>query len=63
MRLQHAPPRTPEAAAKREALKGYLTAVADLAAPKRVLPLLRDVARLQAFHAGVSAALQRKPGM
>lgn len=62
MRLQHSFPRFPDAAATQAALRGYLAAVADLAAPKRALPLLWDAPRLDAFHAGISAALRRKPG-
>lgn len=61
MRLQHSFLRSPDAATTQVALRGYLAAVADLAAPKRALALLWDASRLDTFHAGISAALQVKP--
>lgn len=41
---------------------GYVTALADLAAPKAALPLLHDPQRLTAFEAAMFAALEKQPG-
>lgn len=62
MRLSHMPPRSPEAAAKRGALQAYLAALADLAAPKKALCILRDQSRLRCFDAVVHTVLRRRPG-
>ena len=62
MKLARQPPRTPQAAGRRAALAAYVTALADLAAPKRALPILADGPRLDAYDAGIRAAVQRRPG-
>ena len=62
MKLQHQPPRGPEVAARRTTVAAYVNALADLAAPKKALPILRDATRLHAFEAGIHSALQCKAG-
>lgn len=47
---------------KRAMLAAYVNALGDLAGPKRVLPMLRDVARLDAYSAGIRHALLQRPG-
>ncbi len=40
----------------------YVSALADLAAPKAALPLLADERRLAAYEAAIAAALCEQPG-
>lgn len=62
MKLEHQPPKSLEAGARRATLAAYINALADLAAPKKALPILSDSTRLDAFDAGIKGALQQKPG-
>ncbi|CAL8464829.1 g4364 [Coccomyxa elongata] len=47
---------------RRRMLMGYVSALADLAAPKAALPLLADEHRLAAYEAAIAAALCEQPG-
>ena len=47
---------------RRGMLAAYLNALADLAGPKRALPMLRDVARIDAYSAAIRCAVRQRPG-
>ena len=49
--------------ARRGVLAAYLDALADLAGPKRALPMLRDRARLDAYSAAIRDAVSLRPGV
>ena len=47
---------------RRGVLAAYLTALADLAGPKRALPVLRDGARLETYSNAIRHAVSQRPG-
>ena len=47
---------------RRGVLASYLNALADLAGPKRALPVLRDAARIDSYSAAARHIMKQRPG-